>query len=250
MDGDHRAILDRLHLLSGQQFEILCAELFEALGYTVARTPASGDRGIDLRLEKAGRTVLVQCKRQQSAIGEPVVRDFLGVVTHAGADKGIFCTNGSFSTRAESWAAGTRIELLDGAELVKLWQEYAVEVGLPQPRESATEVDRIMGDEAARPLSRSAREANAEGESKRVIKGRENAERKWVEARCESLGIPRPTPDEYWSVDGDYRKRLCVIRDGRGEYVVVHDGSILFHSTIRRGVGSALEYFDRIKNDY
>ncbi|MDO8963940.1 MAG: restriction endonuclease [Coriobacteriia bacterium] len=246
MDDASRVILDRLHLLSGQQFERLCGHLFEAIGYSVKHTPASGDRGIDLELTKEGRVVLVQCKRQQSSVGEPAVRDFFGVVTHRGADKGIFCTNGAFSARAENWAAGTRIELLDGAELVKLWRQYAIDV--PVPEVSVASPQTIGQPRRSRPSVSLGGNLDAAGVSKGVIKRRENADRKWVAAKCDGLGIPRPTgPTDYSSVDGDYQRKLFIGPDGSGEYVVVHDGTVLHRSSTRR---SAMDHYDRIKLDY
>lgn len=249
LDLSAREMLDRLHLLSGQEFERLCGQLFEALGYDTKYTSTTSDRGIDLELTRDGRLVLVQCKRQQSSVGEPAVRDFFGVVTQRGAHKGIFCTNGAFSTRAEAWAAGTRVELLDGAELVRLWQQYAVEVPIPDisPPEQvvpATATPASESRESARHDSEQPETDVSEG----VLKRRYNADRKWVAAKCVDLGIPRPTgPTDYTAIDGDYRKRLFVGPDGRGEYVVVHDGEVLFRGSTRR---SAMEYYDRVKLDY
>jgi hypothetical protein len=245
MDEESQDLLDRMHLLTGTQFESLCADLFEALGYTVQRTPTTADRGIDLFLAKDGRDVLVQCKRQQSTVGEPAVRDFFGVVTHRGADKGIFCTNGSFSTRAETWAAGTRIELMDGAELVKLWRRYAARVDLPKAAATPPQMAASPPRERERP--RSEPQQSHGGLSKGVVYRMGQADKKWVAAGCEALGIPRPSGrTDYTQVDGIVAKRLYAGPDGKAEFVVVRDGRVLFRTPSKR---SMLDYFNRVKLD-
>jgi restriction endonuclease Mrr len=126
---DHRSrdLLGQMHLFSSAQFKGFCISLFEALGYIVQSSPASGERGVDLELHKDGRLTVVRCWRQESAqaaVGEAAVKDFCNVVSRRGADTGIFCTNGYFSTRAKAWAAGTCIELMDGAEIARLWSVH------------------------------------------------------------------------------------------------------------------------------
>lgn len=241
MREDYRAVLDRMHLMTGIQFERLCASLFEALGYEVQPTAASADRGIDLELTKGGKVVLVQCKRQQSAVGEPAVRDFFGVVTHRGADKGIFCTNGSFSTRAESWAAGTRMELMDGAELVKLLDQFEV----PVPDVSH------QGDESPGRIVRAAPiERKPQGDlparGRRRLTPEERVQRardKWAASGCEELGIPRPMD---YKPNGELKKHSYVGPDGLGHYVVVREGRVLFLGTWKDAMG----YYDRAKHDW
>jgi len=238
---DDANVLDRLHLLSGVQFEQLCGQLFETIGYSVQHTPRSGDRGIDLELTKDDRLVLVQCKRQHATVGEPPVRDFFGVVTHRGADKGIFCTNGTFSTRAEQWASGTRIELLDGRELVKLWRQYAVEVPLPTQVSLPTV---RLSDPAPRPAIRPAAHSSDRHGVKDPARLR-RAAAKWEKAECEALGIPRPISPG--PVDGDAKKRLYCGPDGKGGWVLVHAGKILFEGSTQRDVKNE---YDRVKDYY
>jgi len=241
MRDQDRAFLDRMHLLSGIEFERLCGQLFEALGYSVKHTATSGDRGIDLDLEKDGRVVLVQCKRQQSAVGEPALRDFFGVVTKRGADKGIFCTNGSFSTRAENWAAGTRLELMDGAEIAQLWREHASHIVLPEPAKPAPKI--YAAPPAADTASTRATTRPEPARAKNA--GRlERAIAKWEMAGCEALGIPRPTSP--YPVDGIAEKHIYAGPDGKGEWVLVQDGHVLFTSASKRSV---MDRYDRIKLD-
>ena len=235
---DDAAVLDRLHLLSGVQFEKLCGRLFEALGYSVQYTPRSGDRGIDLELVKDDRLVLVQCKRQHATVGEPPVRDFFGVVSHRGAAKGIFCTNGTFSTRAEQWAAGTRIELLDGRELVKLWRQYAVQVPVP-----SQDMEPIAPKTAPVPTPRAPTKESVDRLGVPDPRRLRRAEIKWENADCEVLGIPRPASPG--PVDGDSTKRLYCGPDGKGGWVLVHAGKVLAEGTTQ---GEVKREYDRVKH--
>jgi len=88
-----------------------------------------------------GRLVLVKCKQLESthsAIAEPEVREFADVVAGREADAGIFSTNGYFSTHAAVCAHETSIELVDGAQIARLWSACAGRVAMPavpKPRE-------------------------------------------------------------------------------------------------------------------
>ena len=55
--------------LSGRAFEHELASLFRTHGYEVQETPYSGDEGIDLVLQRAGRTTIVQCKCTRQPVG-------------------------------------------------------------------------------------------------------------------------------------------------------------------------------------
>ena len=55
--------LDEIKKMDPLAFERFTGALFEKMGYKVSTTPESGDEGIDLRIEKDGKTGIVQCKR-------------------------------------------------------------------------------------------------------------------------------------------------------------------------------------------
>jgi HJR/Mrr/RecB family endonuclease len=108
--------------LSPREFEDMIVELYHRAGHKAKRTGASGDHGVDVTVEaKNGEKWVVQCKRWRGSVGEPVVRDFYGVVQHEKADKGIIFTTGKFTGPAQQWAKGKPITLYDGAKLVEIW---------------------------------------------------------------------------------------------------------------------------------
>jgi restriction system protein len=100
----------------------MIVELYHRAGHQAKRTGATGDHGVDVVVEaKNGEKWVVQCKRWKGSVGEPVVRDFYGVVQHEKADKGILFTTGRYSTPAQQWAKGKPIALYDGNKLAELW---------------------------------------------------------------------------------------------------------------------------------
>ena len=108
-----------INSLSGIEFENVCQQLIEKMGFFVETTKASGDGGIDLIANNyqpilSGRYI-IQCKRYSGSVGEPIIRDLYGVITSERANKGILMTTGYFTKSAISFAEGKQIELIDGA---------------------------------------------------------------------------------------------------------------------------------------
>lgn len=113
--------LDGLMALSPREFEKLVATLFKANGHQAQVLGGSSDHGIDiLVLSDEKEKWIVQCKRYNGSVGEPVVRDLYGAMGHEGAQRAYLVTTGSFTTQAQEWAVGKPIVLYDGLALVKL----------------------------------------------------------------------------------------------------------------------------------
>ena len=144
-DVRRRALLDRIHLLSGVEFEEMSADLFRHMGLTATVTQRTRDGGVDLVLRDGQRTVLVQCKRQSQPVGVKVVRELFGVLIDKAADKAIVVTNGSFTSEAEAFARGKRLELVDGALFTRLYIKYVT----PDPVKAPPEPDRATSHSGA-----------------------------------------------------------------------------------------------------
>lgn len=119
-----------INSLSGIEFENVCQQLIEKMGFFVETTKASGDGGIDLIANNyqpilSGRYI-IQCKRYSGSVGEPIIRDLYGVITSERANKGILMTTGYFTKSAISFAEGKQIELIDGAKLNGLLIKYGM----------------------------------------------------------------------------------------------------------------------------
>jgi restriction endonuclease Mrr len=101
--------------LSPTEFEKMVVELYTAMGHRARRIGSTGDHGVDVVVQaKNGEKWVVQCKRWRGNVGEPVIRDFYGMMHHEKADRGAIITTGTFTRQAKSWAKGKPITLLEG----------------------------------------------------------------------------------------------------------------------------------------
>jgi restriction system protein len=64
--------LDELLALTPAEFEAWVGARFRDQGYMVRRTGATGDHGMDLLATRGTERVVIQCKRYQGSVGEPV----------------------------------------------------------------------------------------------------------------------------------------------------------------------------------
>jgi HJR/Mrr/RecB family endonuclease len=113
--ADQARSVDDLHRLSPTEFENMVVEFYTMMGHKANRTGATGDHGVDVIVQaKNGEKWVVQCKRWRGNVGEPVVRDFYGVMQHEKADKGAIVTTGIFTPQAKEWAKGKPISLVEG----------------------------------------------------------------------------------------------------------------------------------------
>lgn len=143
--------LELLRSLSPSGFERLCQRILREAGFQQVKvTGRSGDGGIDgvgvLQVNPfVSFKVLFQAKRYQGSVGPGQVRDFRGAMMGR-ADKGMIITTGTFSADAQDEAVRDGvppIELVDGAGLVRLLEQY--ELGL-RPRQTF-EIDTAFFDE-------------------------------------------------------------------------------------------------------
>ena len=108
--------------VSWAQFELVVAEGYRRQGYEVEFTAGLGaDGGIDVKLTRAGETVLVQCKQWKSfKINVKEVRAFYGVLVSEGAQRGIFVSLGEYTRDCRAFAEGKPMELLSRADLQQM----------------------------------------------------------------------------------------------------------------------------------
>ncbi|WP_434716368.1 restriction endonuclease [Paraburkholderia sp. A3RO-2L] len=116
--------------LSWQDFEIIVSEAYRRLGYAVEEVGQGGaDGGVDLVLSSKGKKTLVQCKRWNSSVGAPVVREMFGLMVHHRADAvKIVCASG-FTKEARAFSEGKAIELVDGEAVVALVRSVRTQSG-------------------------------------------------------------------------------------------------------------------------
>jgi restriction system protein len=88
---------------AGHEFEALVAHVLEAQGFTVERTEAGADGGVDI---VAGRgpmgfeppRIAVQVKSSHAPEGESAIRELQGVLKRFGATQGLFVSWGGYKT--------------------------------------------------------------------------------------------------------------------------------------------------------
>ncbi len=113
--------VDELIELTPREFEEYVAELLRNSGYdNVELTPYSNDKGLDVIAYKDGLKYGVQCKRYRGTVGSPEIQRFLGALSHAKADTGLFITTGMFSFEAEKMACEHPIVLVNRLDLAKM----------------------------------------------------------------------------------------------------------------------------------
>jgi hypothetical protein len=86
----------------------------------------SGDGGIDVEARRGAEYVVIQCKRYKTGnkVGSPQVRNFIGSLHVARANRGYLVTTSSFTEPAIQDAQKERaVDLVDGDGIVQWWAE-------------------------------------------------------------------------------------------------------------------------------
>ena len=111
-----------LDTVSWSQFELVIAECYRRQAYEVEVSSGLGaDGGIDVKLTKAGETVLVQCKQWKSyKVSVKEIREFYGVLVSEGARRGCFVSTGEYTRDCRAFAEGKPIELLGKADIERM----------------------------------------------------------------------------------------------------------------------------------
>jgi restriction system protein len=120
-------LLEQLRSIDWFQFEKLIALTYRKLGYTVTRRGgANPDGGIDLVIEKDAHRSAVQCKQWKTwNVGVKPVREFLGALTHAKLQNGIFITLRGYTGAAKQLAEEHGIEIVNEAGLAQMLEATA-----------------------------------------------------------------------------------------------------------------------------
>jgi restriction system protein len=120
-------------------FEALIVQLLVSMGYGGTSADAgralgrAGDDGVDGVIDQdplGVDQIYIQAKRyaEGNTVGSGAIRDFFGGLSLKRATKGIFVTTSQFTSSAKETAQnlGSRIVLIDGAQLTKLMIRYNI----------------------------------------------------------------------------------------------------------------------------
>lgn len=119
-DGASPDLRRKLSEMSAVDFEEFVASLFRKMRYAVELTKGSGDHGIDLVMRKGNQVVAVQCKRWNSPVGEPVIRDFYGSLMNIEAQSGYVVTTATFTSQVFAFVQDKPVQLVDLDALIDL----------------------------------------------------------------------------------------------------------------------------------
>src|SRR5262245_65128129 len=101
-------------------FKEFTASLFREMGYTVELTSETSDSGMDLLSRKNNQLIGVQCKRWNTPVSDPIIRDFYSAIRSSEAQSGYVITTSAFTSHAYSFAEGKPIQLVDLEALLDL----------------------------------------------------------------------------------------------------------------------------------
>lgn len=110
--------------LNPTEFEETLAHIYEEKGYNATLTSATGDKGVDIFLEKDGKRIIVQCKTYKKVIGPNTARELLGTMTAMGVKEGILACPSGFSEATKRFCSSNNITLLDIDGLTKITHNF------------------------------------------------------------------------------------------------------------------------------
>lgn len=142
-DAANRA--DGIAQMSWREFEVLVAEHFRRLGFSVIETGGGGpDGGVDVLLRKGSDQYIVQCKHWRARrVGVEPVRELYGVMAARRMAGGFVVTSGDFTEEARAFVAGRELELINGKALQRGIRQKAPSTPVG-PKASAAKAPRPM----------------------------------------------------------------------------------------------------------
>lgn len=107
-------------------FENLCAQVYETMGYNVQITPPTNDGGYDLVMMKDDEKTIVECKCYSinHKVGRPSIQKVVGANNVVLADHVIFITTSDYSAAAISYAKEAGVELISGMDFINILEKY------------------------------------------------------------------------------------------------------------------------------
>lgn len=111
------------------EFEWLVQELYKEMGYQTSLTKISRDMGVDVIAERHSigekEKLIIQCKRVNKNVGQPVVRDLYGTISKLNATKGVIVSSSDYTKPAREFIEDLHyIELIGHKELTNLLNRY------------------------------------------------------------------------------------------------------------------------------
>jgi len=106
--------------MSGEDFELLCAEQLSRAGWKANVIGATGDQGGDIVAEKDGRRVVLQCKKYSAPVGNAAVQEVFAAMRYHAAEVACVVSNAGYTKAALQLAATAGVHLLHYSEIGEL----------------------------------------------------------------------------------------------------------------------------------
>lgn len=120
---EYRFSMDLLHELEWKRFEQLVEGYFARTGWRTRQARIGADGGVDIHLfnpTEDRAMAIVQCKAWASyKVGVKPVRELFGVMAADGVPEGYFVTTTDYTGEARDFAAGKRLTLIHGRDLLR-----------------------------------------------------------------------------------------------------------------------------------
>lgn len=107
----------------GHEFERWVADALTAFGWKAEVTRGSGDQGLDVIAEKAGKRVGLQCKLYGSPVGNKAVQEAHAGKVYYGVDAVGVLTNAGFTPSASALALVTGVKLFSHHDIPDLFEK-------------------------------------------------------------------------------------------------------------------------------
>lgn len=118
--GNTKPNLKYIDQMSGEQFEVHVADLFNRKGYKAAVTGGSHDYGADVIAKKKGEVIVVQCKRYKKPVGIGAIQEVLGAKSYYQGTQAMVVTNSYYTQAAKNLADSANVMLIDRDSLSTL----------------------------------------------------------------------------------------------------------------------------------
>jgi restriction system protein len=105
-------------IVSGTDYEYLCAALLRKAGWSTQMTRGSGDQGADIVAKYGDKCIVIQCKFYAKPVGNKAVQEVVAAKQFVGADLAIVASNQTFTGSARRLAAANGVLLLHHEQLM------------------------------------------------------------------------------------------------------------------------------------
>lgn len=114
--------------LSGIEFEVAVAAIYEKNGYQVTYTKSTGDFGVDLLASKGNEKLAIQAKRYAKNVGVRAVQEVSSGARHYNATEAIVITNSFFTDSAKVLAKSLNVRLINKKILANMMAGSVAEI--------------------------------------------------------------------------------------------------------------------------